>query len=407
MRILFVTPYVPSRIRVRPFHFIRFLSAFHEISLVSLLCDEYEAQLGDEVREYCATMDLIPLSKRAAYINCLRALPSSMPLRVAYYQSPAFAQRIREVIRERDIKVVHAELIKVVPGLHALLKEEDIAIIYDSVDCITSYLEQCHRAASNPLQKAFVWSELLKMRRYELNSIESFARVVISSERDRERLIALGGQSSAIQVIPNGVDTVYFSPLALAREPDSLVFCAKMDYYPNSQAILRFAQDVLPLIWATRPQVQLTIVGNNPPSAVRELSADPRITVTGYVPDIRVYLARAAVALAPLVVAAGIQNKVLEALAMATPLVATPGTCRALQVEHAKHLLIAEEGQAYAEAILTLLAQPQLARRLGLAGRQLVEQRYSWAFAAARLHELYREVAEVQRTDDLNTALAL
>lgn len=390
MRILFVTPYVPSRIRVRPFHLIKSLSTKHEISLVSLLCDEYERELVQDIAKYCASVDLIPLPKWQAYVNCLMALPTLMPLRVAYYQSPAFADCIRRVIHDRNIDVVHGELIKVVPTLRTMLAQERIPFLFDSVDCISSYLQQQLKSARNPLKKAFVYTELKKMRRYERRSLLEFAQVAITSAHDRDFLVALEERLKHIQVVPNGVDTEYFTPPTSQREKDSLVFCAKMDYYPNSQAIISFCREVLPLIWKHRPQVHLTIVGNNPPPAVRNLGADERITVTGYVPDIRLYLGKASIALAPLQVAAGMQNKVLEALAMGTPMVATPGSCRSLQVKNGVDLLVAERAQDYADAVLKLLDNPQLALSLGSSGRRYVECYHSWAAAANILSELYQ-----------------
>lgn len=390
MRILFVTPYVPSRIRVRPFNLIKSLSTAHEISLVSLLCDEYEREIVREVANYCTSVDLVSLPKARAYRNCLLALPTLTPLRVAYYQSPAFVERIRQVIYERKIEVVHGELIKVVPALKKVLQQEKIPLLYDSVDCISWYLQQQYGSARNLLKKAFVYSELKKMRRYERRSLAAFDQVVITSSHDRDCLIKLGEQPPHIKVVANGVDIEYFAPSDSPRETDSLVFCAKLDYYPNSQAIVHFCRKILPLIWERRPQVRLTIVGNNPPQEVRDLSVDERITVTGYVPDIRPYLGRASVALAPLRVAAGMQNKVLEALAMGLPVVATPGSCRSLQVRHETHLLIAEDVRSYADAVLRLLEDTQLAQDLGNAGRYYVEQYHSWAASANTLSNLYR-----------------
>ena len=325
MRILFVTPYIPSRIRVRPYYLITSLSKFHDVSLVSLLCDEYERELAQDISGYCSSIDLVPLSRARAYSNCLRALPTLTPLRVAYYRSPAFITTIRQVIRKQQIDVVHGELIKVVPALQAVLAQEHIPCLYDSVDCISSYLEQQYSTVRNPLKKVFVYSELQKMRHYEPRVLAGFDKVTITSAHDSKYLMARNNKLQPIQVVPNGVDTAYFAPLATPREADSLVFCAKLDYYPNSQAILYFCREVLPLIWQQRPQVRLTIVGSNPPQTIRDLSADQRITVTGSVPDVRPYLGKATVALAPLQVAAGMQNKVLEALAMGVPMVATPG----------------------------------------------------------------------------------
>ncbi len=260
MRILFITPYVPSPIRVRPFNLIKSLSTMHEISLVSLLVEDYEQAMIKEVEQYCISIDLVPLPKWQAYANCLRALPTLTPLRVAYYRSPSFARRIKEVIHRQNIDVVHGELIKVVPALKAVLADENIPILYDSVDCISWFLQQEFETMRNPLKKAFVYSELEKMRRYEQRTLVDFDQLIITTSSDRDKLATLTGQAQNIEVVNNGVDSDYFTPWNGPRAADSLVFCAKLDYFPNAQAILHFCEQTLPLIWKQRPQVRLTIV---------------------------------------------------------------------------------------------------------------------------------------------------
>jgi len=345
-----------------------------------------------DVEEYCASVDLIPLPKWQAYANCLRALPTLTPLRVAYYHSPAFVERIKEVIYRQKIDVVHGELIKVVPVLKAVLAHEKIPILYDSVDCISWFLQQYMETTRNPLKKAFVYSELQKMRRYERLELLDFDQLIITSASDREQLGRLTGQPQNIEVVSNCVDIDYFTPWPGPRVADSLIFCAKLDYYPNEQAILHFYESILPLIWMRRPQTHLTIVGSNPPRSVRALAADKRIAVTGYVPDTRPYLGTATVALAPLLVAAGTQFKILEALAMGTATVTTPRCCRALGTEDGVHLLVAEEPEAYADAIVRLLDDPQLAQRLGRAGRQFVTEHYNWASPTNTLNRIYNSI---------------
>ena len=393
MRILFVTPYVPSHIRVRPFHFIKLLSTMHEIALVTLVCDEYERELVNEVAPYCSSLDMVPLPKWQAYAHCLGALPTTTPLRVAYYRSAAFVACLQKVMARERTELIHGELIKTVPALQQLAVQTHTPIVYDAVDCISSYLMQQWQSISgirNPLKKAFVYSELQKMRRYEPKALARFEQVLITAEHDRNYLYTLGVPTEQLHVVPNGVDTEYFTPPNGPRAVDTLVFCAKMDYYPNAQGIVTFCHDVLPHIWKSRPQTRLTIVGNNPPSAVRALARDTRITVTGYVPDIRPYLGTASVALAPLHVAAGMQNKVLEALAMGTPMVATPTSCRALQVVDGEQLLLAKDNASFAESVLRLLVNPQLAQQLGQAGRHYVEEQHSWTSAIHTLNTLYQ-----------------
>ena len=407
MRILFVTPYVPSRIRVRPLNLIKTLSATHEISLISLLVEDYELEMVKDVAPYCASVDLVPLPKWHAYANCLLAFPTLTPLRIAYYRSPSFARRIKEAIRKQNIDVVHGELIKVIPALKAVLVDEKIPILYDSVDCISWFLQQEFETMRNPLKKAFVYSELQKMRRYEQRTLVDFDQLIITTSSDREKLGILTGQAQNIEVVSNGVDIDYFAPWNEPRVADSLIFCAKLDYFPNAQAILHFCEQTLSLVWKHRPQVRLTIVGSKPPQSVQALTFDERITVTGYVPDIRPYLGTASVVIAPLLVAAGMQNKVLESLAMGMPTVATSRCSRTLGAQDGVHLLEAEEPQAFAKAIVELLDDPQLAQQMGEAGRQFVAEHYSWESAANTLNRLYSSIVNVPRRQDLAAKLAL
>ncbi|GAC1342333.1 MAG: glycosyltransferase [Ktedonobacteraceae bacterium] len=407
MRILFVTPYVPSRIRARSFNLIKSLSSVHDVSLVALLVEDYEQAIIKDVERYCTSVDLVPLPKWQAYANCLQALPTLTPFRVAYYRSPAFVERIKEVIHRQKIDVVHGELIKVVPALKMVMAQENTPILYDSVDCISWFLQQEAEVTRNPLKKAFVYSELQKMRRYERLELTDFDQLTISSASDRDLLGRLIGQAQNIQVVSNCVDTDYFTPWAGLRAIDSLVYSAKLDYFPNTQAILHFCENTLPLVWKKRPQVRLIIVGSNPPQSVRALATDKRITVTGYVPDIRPYLGTASVALAPLLVAAGTQFKILEALAMGTPIVTTPRCSLALGTSDGVHLLVAEEPQAYVDAIVKLLDDPQLAQRLGATGRQFVAEHYSWTNAANTLNRLYHSTIVKLRQQDLAGNLAV
>jgi sugar transferase (PEP-CTERM/EpsH1 system associated) len=392
MRILFVIPHLPSSVRPRSFNLIKLLSAEHDFSLVAQLVDDYEREMIKYIQPYCASIDLVPLPRSQAYANCLRALPARTPLRVAYYRSPAFVQRIKEVIHRQKIDLVHGELIKVVPALKAARESKNIPIVYDSVDCNSWFLQQQFETTRNPLKKAFTYSELLKVCHYERRELTDFDQVIITGIIDRDRLERMIDFPHPVQVVGNGVDTGYFTPLSDPRTPNSLVFCAKLDYSPNAQAILYFCKKILPLVWKQRPDVRLTIVGNNPPPPVRALGSDERITVTGYVPDTRPYIGTAFVALAPLLVAAGTQNKILEALAMGTPVVTFPDCCRALGAEDGIHLLTANEPQAFADAILNLLADPELGQRLGRAGRLFVTEHYTWAAAAQTLNRLYYDV---------------
>jgi glycosyltransferase involved in cell wall biosynthesis len=187
------------------------------------------------------------------------------------------------------------------------------------------------------------------------------------------------------------VDLDYFAPLGKPRQPDTVVFSGKMSYHANTAAALDLVQKVMPGVWAERPGTLVWLAGKDPPQVLRALAEDQRVTVTGTVPDLRPYLGRASVAVTPLRYGVGIQNKVLEAMAMATPVVTTPPTCRALQAEPGQHLLVGESAPGLAQAILSLLADDERRQHLGQAGRRYIEEHHDWDRIAVQLEAVYQE----------------
>jgi glycosyltransferase involved in cell wall biosynthesis len=189
------------------------------------------------------------------------------------------------------------------------------------------------------------------------------------------------------------VDLDYFQPQAerAKSEPPTVVFTGKMSYHANVAAVLYFAKEVLPLIWAEEPYVRFLVVGKGPPETVRQLATDRRIDVTGYVEDLRPYLAQATVAVCPALYAVGIQNKVLEAMAMATPVVSTPAGCAVLAAKDGREILEAEGAEDLAAAVLSVVSDSALAERLSTAGRRYVESHHSWRAKAQRLVNVYEK----------------
>jgi glycosyltransferase involved in cell wall biosynthesis len=195
-------------------------------------------------------------------------------------------------------------------------------------------------------------------------------------------------------VLPNGVDLNYFRPdRSMPREPKTLVISGKMSYHANVSMTLYFVKQVLPLVRSQHPDVKVIVVGKDPPPDIQSLAQDPNIVVTGTVQDIRPYLRSAAVAVVPLTYGAGVQNKVLEAMACGTPVVATPRSVSALEVEAGEEIFTADGEQHFANATCHLLDDPALRERTGLAGRAYVERCHNWVDIAGRLETLYEEAA--------------
>jgi len=204
----------------------------------------------------------------------------------------------------------------------------------------------------------------------------------------------MGDSARKMVVLPNGVDLSYFAPLAMPRESETLVFTGKMSYHANVASVLYLCREVMPLIWRDRPQVKLWVVGKAPPPAICALAEDDRVTVTGYVPDLRPYLAQAAVAINPIPYGVGIQNKVLEAMAMELPVVTSPRACIALGVKPEKHLLVAHSASTFVQQVSRLLDDSALRQRISAAGREYVEENHNLVTIATRLVGIYRDVVE-------------
>jgi len=285
--------------------------------------------------------------------------------------------------------------------------------VYDSVDCISLLFEKVKHGPATPGSRLKAWLDLERTKRFEGWLVGQFERVLITSEADRQALAGLhahfGSQGSRtkdpkgcvwkegrISVLPNGVDLEYFKPIDQPHCPDTLLYLGRMSYHANISSVLYLVHEIMPLIWAKRPSVRLLVVGKDPPREIRALSRPhgPLVTVTGYVPDVRPYLARATVSVNPMVYAVGIQNKVLEAMAMETPVVATPAACASLSARDGDHLLVGHSPAQFANQVLRLLEDQRLQQRIGSSGRRYVEQHHDWDKMADRLEEIYREAIE-------------
>ncbi len=310
MRILFVVPNVPSFIRPRPLNFIRKLSEIHEVLVLCLATNDSDDRFVSELRQYCQNLEVIKLSRWRSFWNCIVALFSYKSLRVAYFYSPRLRDRVKARVDGKEVDLIHAEHLKSVPMVEGVIGK--IPEIFDAVDCVSMLEMMRRKTIKNSLLKLFSWIESKKTMRLETKAAELFNRVVISSPVDKEAFPVPDRLRGNIDVITNGVDLEHFGFQQFEPQKNLLVFCAKLDYFPNQDAALYFTQSVWPVLRARRPELQLEIVGSRPPRSLRRLDGKDNIRVIASVPDVKPYLGRAWVALCPIRIQAGIQNKVLE-----------------------------------------------------------------------------------------------
>lgn len=401
LRVLFVAPYAPSPIRVRPFQFLRQLVARgHAVTLVCSISSHDDHRALDGLRGLCPTV-AVPHGRRAVLEAYLRALPSALPLQAAHCLNPALVQAVRTAMASDQYDIVHIEHLRGAEVARSAAAGLSGAppLLLDAVDSISLLFERTLRHNPALSARAMALLDLARTRRYEAAYGRAFAQVVITSPEDRWALDTLRRRfneppGAPIQVVPNGVDYEYFHPPQSEREPATILFSGKMSYHANEAAALRLLREIMPLVWQKRPDARVVIAGANPGPRLRAWGRDPRVEITGYVPDLRVYMQRATLAVAPLTYGVGIQNKVLEAMACATPVIAARQATVALQARVGVELLGAESVGNFADAIVTLLEDATLRARLGQAGRAYIERHHTWNASAAALERAYHAALE-------------
>ena len=398
LRILFVTPYLPSRLRTRPFHLIKGLAACgHRVALVAAATTAEELADAAALDPYCEHVDAIRIPLARSLWSCARGMAGAAPLQARYCFSPAMTAAVRTALSPPGAyDVLHVEHLRA--ALYGLAVA-GLPRVYDAVDCMSRLLAQTASDGPTWSSRLTARAELARTRRFECALVRHFDRTLLTAGAERDALLALEAgpvrraAAEHVRVLPNGVDLEYFSALDASRDPATLIFHGRMGYHANVAAARQLVAEIMPRIWARRPETRVLLVGTDPPAALRTLAeqAGPRVDVSGSVPDVRPYLARATVSVSPLGYAVGIQNKVLEAMAMATPVVATPAACAALCAVPGEHLLVADGADALAATVLRLLDDPALARRLGAGGRRYVEAHHDWRVVAAELEAIYRD----------------
>jgi sugar transferase (PEP-CTERM/EpsH1 system associated) len=388
MRVLFLChrfPYPPRRGgKIRPFNMIRHLSERgHEVTVASLVRDAAEARAGADLERHCARVVMETIGSMAALWRMVARLPTTAPSSFGNFFSPRLAQRVRRLLDEQsfDLIMAHcssaAQYVEDVRGVPKLL---------DFGDMDSQKWRTYARFQPWPLAAGY-WLEGVKLERREAQQAGQFDLCTCTT---RAELASLEELRTARRTgwFPNGVDFEYFSPSTDGYDANLIAFVGRMDYFPNQQAVTDFCRDVWPSLREARPQLRLQVVGAEPPARIRNLGAVPGVTVTGSVEDVRPYVRRSALTIAPLRIARGTQNKILESLAMGVPVVASPQAAGGVDVVPGEHLLTASTPEENRDAILDLVGSAQRRGELSEAGHRRVRKHHDWNASMARLDML-------------------
>ena len=386
MRLLFVAsrfPFPPLRgDQLRAWQQLRFLAPRHAITL---LAPEPPSQEALRAVDGLGLERLVtPRPGPASLHAFLAGLARGLPAQSAWPSSPALSRRLSELLAQRRHDLVHVQLARLEP---AVPLRPGLPVVVDFVDALSANMRR--RAARDRGPGA--WAARLeagRLARLERAICGRREMVTVVSEADRAAL----GDFANLRINPNGVDLEAFRPGPWPR-PERVVLSGNQGYFPNVDAGLWFAREVWPRLRACRPSAELVIAGDRPARALRRLASEGRgIRVTGRVPDLGAEIGGARAAVAPLRAGSGQQLKVLEALACATPVVASPLALAGLPAEDRAGVLVAETADGFATHVQSLLADPPLARALGLRGRENAERHWSWASSVALLEAGYEEL---------------
>jgi glycosyltransferase involved in cell wall biosynthesis len=376
-------------VRVRPYNWIRSLVGLgHQVHLVALDPPEDAPAPQGEMRRLCAAVDVFRLTRGRTFANAVRALPRfGTPLQLAYSHHPEAEQLAASLASSGRYDVVHVEHMR---GVALTSRLGDVPIVYDAVDSISALFAESARMARSRASRLIARLDLARSRRFEARAPLLFSRTVVTSKREAAAFARLAGPEaqSRLTFVPNGVDIEYFRPPC---RPDrhAIVFTGKLSYHANAAAAARLVERIMPLVWARRPDTPVILAGKGPAPDIVALGGDKRVTVTGYVEEMRTVFAEAVVAVCPLVYGAGIQNKALEALASGVPTIITSPVAQALSGVSGQHYIVADSDQKIADAILQLLADPAHCVRLAAEGRDYVTRFHHWETLAAALVAAY------------------
>ena len=393
MRVLFLThrlPYAPNRgDRVRAFHIVRTLAPRVQLEVVSLAHDDEELEHAERVRALGVKVSVFKTPQLTNYATALLRLGGTQPLTHLLLHAPALTRALDQIVRDRPPDVVLAYC----SGMARFALEAPLSrfpLVVDLVDVDSQ--KWAALALSSTWPKRWIYRrEAEYLARFERLLVKRAHATLVVNERERDVLRQIAPEGD-IHVVPVGIDLQPLTPPAAPEERPRIVFCGVMNYRPNIDGVLWFARDVWPIIRACRPDAQFVVVGSNPASEIQRLAfADSGIGVTGTVDDVRQYLWESAVAVAPLIVARGVQTKVFEAIGAGLPAVVTSQVLDGLPPSVRAACRVGDAAQPFADEVLSLLEMTGAERRAVAASARI--ESLSWESQLRSLRTILADAA--------------
>lgn len=395
MRILYLSqrvPFPPNKgDKLRSFNQIKYLSRFHDISLVCLADNDSDLEHESALRAYCQSVDIVPLSRFCSRFSVLKAIFTKKPLTQAYF----FSKALRRIV-ENKLRHEIYDLIFVYCSSMAQYVEDvsNLPKVIDYVDVDSEKWAQYALYAKFPFRQLYRIEDR-RLRRYETVLCNKFQGGFLVSEQEVNDFYHLVTPCNTIVPLLNGVDLDMFQPSEIPYDPRRIVFTGVMDYFANVETVLFFCREIFPYIKKEIPGVKFYVVGSNP---VRELinlaKADPDVVVTGYVDKIQPYVQQSAVFVAPMRIARGVQNKILEAMAMGVPVVTNTLGFSGVSANAGTEILVEDSPIEFARQVINLINDTEWRKRVSRCARKAVEDRYTWNANLSGFNSVLSEMVE-------------
>lgn len=394
MKFLFVAnriPYPPYRgDKLKIYNLAKRLSSKHELYLVAFTETEEDKQYKTELEKVFKEVHLVHLPKWKSALHCLKGIYNSLPIQVLYFQDDAMKQCLDNVLASHQFDAIHVQHIRMAPYL---AKQKQLPRILDLPDAYSLYWERRKQIKRGWLKAVFENIEQRRVLKYEA-VLKDYQLSLVCSQEDLDYLKATHHIEN-IALLPNGVDlTTFYANQHDYSHNNILLFTGNMDYAPNVDAVVYFAEEIFPIIQNKFPEVQFIIAGQRPIEKVLALAnTNDNIIVTGFVKDIASVYDRASVVVAPLRFGAGTQNKVLEAMAMGIPVVCSHIGFKGLGIASGEGAIMQTDKEAFAASVCELLSSASLRKSIGEKGMKLTKEKFDWDAVALQLENYLMEVA--------------
>lgn len=393
MHLIFLTsriPYPPNRgDRLRTYQFLRLFAREHAVTLVSFIAHQKERLLAEELAQYCKEIHLIYLPAWKSSASVAQNVWRDLPFQTLYYRSRQMAQTVDNLLLLNSFDMAYVHLFRMAPYL---MDHPELYRILDLTDLISFEIRSSLPYQTTPWRTLYRLEEP-RIARYEQRVASHFNEVWFISKRDRD-LFAKGRQQAHLQVVPSAIDENFFlidgasSADDASSDASRLLFVGHLDVKHNIDAARYMAEEIMPIVLREVPESELLIVGAGNGHKVLELDHLPGVRVAGYVPDLQDVISGSAISVAPLRFSAGIQFKVVEAMAAGLPVVTTSSVSAGLGTEPGRDLLVADSANDFARQVISLLTDKGLRRRLGHAGRVYVQTHITLQAAIDRLRAI-------------------